>query len=253
MPNEKVVTSVQGGVAELQLNKPAKLNALDEEMLLAIEQWFGIWEAESSVSVVLLGSASDRAFCVGADIEVLSRHTPQSMQAWELLGNRVLDRIQDSPLVSIAAISGYAFGGGLTLAAACDFRVASEDSMFGQPEIDLDWVPGWGGVARLARLIGVGRAKDLCMTGRRVPAQYAQSVGLVDRLAQKPGLRESAACFARELAGKETQALRGIKALAAAGSTGVAAHRFDALLNSSLLHNEKAQAAIAGFLERSKR
>jgi len=253
MPDEKIVASVQGGVAELQLNKPGKLNALDEEMLLAIEKWFGIWEADASVSVVLLGSSSDRAFCVGADIEVLSRHTTQSMQAWELLGNRVLDRIQDSPLVSIAAISGYAFGGGLTLAAACDFRVASEDSLFGQPEIDLGWVPGWGGVVRLARLIGATRTKDLCMTGRRVPAQYAQSAGLIDRLVPKLELRESAANFARELAGKETQALRGIKALAAASGTGPAAHSFDALLNSSLLHNEKAQAAIAGFLERSKR
>jgi enoyl-CoA hydratase/carnithine racemase len=170
-----------------------------------------------------------------------------------LLGNRVLDRIQESPLVSVAAISGYAFGGGLTLAAACDFRVASEDSLFGQPEIDLGWVPGWGGVARLVRLIGPARAKDLCMTGRRVTAPYAQSAGLVDRLAAKPELRESAASFARELAGRESQALRGIKALAAAATTGPAAHRFDALLNSSLLHNPKAQAAIAGFLERSNR
>jgi enoyl-CoA hydratase len=202
---------------------------------------------------VLLGSSSDRAFCVGADIEVLSRHTAQSMQAWELLGNRVLDRIQESPLVSVAAISGYAFGGGLTLAAACDFRVASEDSLFGQPEIDLGWVPGWGGVARLVRLIGPARAKDLCMTGRRVTAPYAQSAGLVDRLAAKPELRENAASFARELAARDAQALRGIKALAAAATTGPAAHSFDALLNSSLLHNPKAQAAIASFLERSKR
>ena len=253
MSNQKMVASVRDGVAELQLNKPAKLNALDEEMLLEIEKWFGTWEAEPSVSVVLLSSSSERAFCVGADIEVLSRHTTESMQAWEFLGNRVLDRIQDSPLVSIAAISGYSFGGGLTLAAACDFRVASEEAMFGQPEIDLGWVPGWGGVARLARLIGIARAKDLCMTGRRVPAEYGQSAGLVDRLASKTELRDAAERFARDLAGKEPQALRGIKALAAAGATGPAAHRFDALLNSSLLHNPKAQAAIAGFLERSKR
>lgn len=253
MSNEKVVASVQGGIAELNLNKPAKLNALDEEMLREIEKWFGTWEAGSSVSVVLLGSTSDRAFCVGADIEVLSRHTTESMREWELLGNRVLDRIQGSPLISIAAISGYAFGGGLTLAAACDFRVASEDALFGQPEIDLGWVPGWGGVARLARLTGATRAKDLCMTGRRVPARDAQALGIIDRLAAKGEMRESAARFARELAGKEPQALRGIKALSCSGSTGLAAHRFDALLNSSLLHNEKAQAAIAGFLERSKR
>lgn len=252
MQTEKVLASVREGVAELQLNKPAKLNALDEEMLLAIEHWFAAWECDPSVSAVVLSSTSERAFCVGADIEVLSRHTTESMRAWELLGNRVLDKIQYSPLVSIAAIPGYAFGGGLTLAAACDFRICAAESMFGQPEIDLGWVPGWGGVARLARLIGMARAKDLCMTGRRVPAQYAQSAGLVDRVAGKAELRESAARFARELAGKEQQALRGIKALSESSITGPAAHRFDALLNSSLLHNERAQAAVAGFLKRSK-
>ena len=250
---EKVLAMAHEGVGELTLNKPAKLNALDVEMLLAIEHWFQTWEAGGSISVVLLGSSNERAFCVGADIEVLSRHTIDSMQEWELLGNRVLDRIQNSPLVSIAAISGYAFGGGLTLAASSDFRVASEDSMFGQPEIDLGWAPGWGGVARLARHVGVTKAKDLSMTGRRVPAAWAEASGLIDRLAPKGELREAAAAFARELAAKQPQALRGIKALAASDSTGLAAHRFDALLNASLLHNEKAQAAIAGFLERSKR
>jgi enoyl-CoA hydratase len=252
MQSEKVLANARDGVAELRLNKPAKLNALDEEMLLAIEHWFGVWECDPSVSILLLGSAGERAFCVGADIEVLSRHTTESMQAWELLGNRVLDRIQYSPLISIAAIPGYAFGGGLTLAAACDFRICTVDSLFGQPEIDLGWVPGWGGVARLSRLIGAARAKDLCMTGRRIPAQYAQSAGLVDRVLGKAEFAESAAQFARELAGKEPQALRGVKALSESAVTGSAAHRFDALLNSSLLHNERAQAAVAAFLKRSK-
>jgi len=140
MANEKIVALSEKGFAELQLNKSAKLNALDEEMLIEIERWFSVWEADASVSVVLLSSTNERAFCVGADIEVLSRQTTESMRLWEFLGNRVLDKIQNSVLVSIAAISGYAFGGGLTLAAACDFRVASEGSMFGQPEIDLGWI-----------------------------------------------------------------------------------------------------------------
>jgi enoyl-CoA hydratase/carnithine racemase len=253
MPSNKVLAAACDGVADLQLNKPSKLNALDEEMLLAIEHWFGVWEADPAVSVVLLSSTSERAFCVGADIEVLSHLTNESMRAWELLGNRVLDNIQYSPLVSIASISGYAFGGGLTLAAACDFRICAAESMFGQPEIDLGWVPGWGGVARLARLIGPGRAKDLCMTGRRVPAEWAEAAGLVDRVTGKAEWKDCAAQFARNLAGKEVQALRGIKVLCEGAVTGLAAHRFDALLNSSLLHNEKAQAAIAGFLKRSKR
>ena len=134
---DRVQVRIDGTIAHLLLNKPAKLNALDDEMLLEIERIFAELETKPPVSVVVLGSSSNRAFCVGADIEVLSRHTVQSMQAWELLGNRVLDRIQSSPLISIASIPGHALGGGLTLAAACDFRICSAGANFGQPEIDL--------------------------------------------------------------------------------------------------------------------
>jgi enoyl-CoA hydratase len=252
MNSEKILASARDGVAELMLNKPAKLNALDQEMLADIEHWFSVWEGEGSVSVVVLGSTGNRAFCVGADIEVLSHLTVQSMQEWEMIGNRVLDRLQSSSLVSIASIPGYAFGGGLTLAAACDFRVCASQSQFAQPEIDLGWVPGWGGVRRLARLVGVPRAKDLCMTGRRITALEAQGAGLVDRIVEGGELMEQARRFASELAARQPEALRGIKALAESGGTGQAAHHLDALLNSSLLHNDKARAAIEAFLNKSK-
>jgi enoyl-CoA hydratase len=252
MNSGKVLVNAREGVAELLLNKPAKLHALDEEMLAAIEHWFGVWEREGSISVVVLGSTGDRAFCVGADIEVLSRLNVQSMQEWELLGNRVLDRIQSSPLISIASIPGYVFGGGLTLALSCDFRVCAPHAVFGQPEIDLGWVPGWGGVRRLARLVGVTLAKDLCMTGRRIGAPEAQAAGLVDRIVEDGELRDKTMRFACELAARQPEALRGIKALSDFDVTSPAAHRFDALLNSSLLHNDRARAAIEAFLNRSK-
>ena len=117
---DKIQAKTEGAIAYLLLNKPAKLNALDDEMLLDIERCFAEWERTPAMAVAVLGSTSERAFCVGADIEVLSRMNEESMQAWELLGNRVLDRIQSSPLVSVACIPGPALGGGLTLAAACD-------------------------------------------------------------------------------------------------------------------------------------
>jgi enoyl-CoA hydratase len=163
--NNRIQSSVDGRVARLLLDKPAKLNALDREMLAEIERLVSEWE-RGDVSVVVVGSTSERAFCVGADLDVLSTMNEATMQEWEMLGNRVLDRLQCSPLISVAAIPGSALGGGLTLAASCDFRIAADTARFAQPEIGLGWIPGWGGVARLARLVGPARAKELCMTGR---------------------------------------------------------------------------------------
>jgi enoyl-CoA hydratase len=253
MPStDKLLTKTEGSIAHLLLNNAARLNALDHEMLLDIERCFAEWERKSAITVVVLGPASDRAFCVGADIEVLSRMNEQSMQAWELLGNRVLDRIESSPLISVASIPGYALGGGLTLAAACDFRICAADAILGQPEIGLGWIPGWGGVARLSRLIGIGRAKELCMTGRRITAQEGELAGLVNRVVDADQLSVKSAEFASELASQDRAALRGIKVLAESQVSGVAAHSFDGLLNASLLHNERAQAAVAKFLARKK-
>ncbi len=247
----RILAGGEGAVRQIYLNKADRLNALDQQMLLALEGLFEKWEA-GPAAVVILASAGERAFCVGADIEVLSGLNEQSMQAWEMLGNRVLDRIQSSPLISIASISGHALGGGLTLAAACDFRICAETATFGQPEIDLGWIPGWGGVARLARLTGVGRGKELCMTGRRIAAREAEAIGLVQQVVEPGQLARKTAEFAERLAGKSPEALRGIKVLSDSPASGAAAHRFDALLNAALLNNERGQAAIAKFLSRKK-
>ena len=142
--NHKILSTECKGVAYLRLNKSAKLNALDEEMLVEIRQRFADWERSRAIVAVVLTSTSERAFCVGADIEILSQFDEESMQTWEVVGGRVLDSIQSSPLISIASIGGYCLGGGLTLATACDFRIASSRATFGQPEIDLGWIPGWG-------------------------------------------------------------------------------------------------------------
>jgi enoyl-CoA hydratase/carnithine racemase len=204
---------------------------------------------------VVLGSASPRAFCVGADLEVLSRFTPRTMQEWEMQGNRVLDRMQGSPLVSIAAVSGHALGGGLTLAAACDFRIASIDATFAQPEIGHGWIPGWGGVARLARLVGAARAKELCITARRIGAEEAHRIGLVDEVVPAAEFERRVEEFAREIAGRSPVALRAVKALADGlhPAPPPIAPRFDALLNAALLEDPRGQAALAAFLSRKGR
>ncbi len=238
-------------MARLLLDKPGKLNALDREMLGEIERLVSEWERDA-VSVVVVGSTSERAFCVGADLEALSGMNEATMQEWEMLGNRVLDRLQGSHLVSIAQVSGQALGGGLTLAAACDFRIVAETARFAQPEIGLGWIPGWGGVARLARLVGTARAKELCMTGRRIDAAQAQAIGLIDEAVPATALEGRVKEFAAGLAESSPAALRAIKSLADSlwPATSPIAHRFDALVNASLLNDPRGQAAIARFLSR---
>ncbi len=248
---KRIQSSLEGGVGRILLDKPARMNALDPEMLAGIERLVNDWE-NAGASVVVLGSSSARAFCVGADLEVLAGMNETTMREWELLGSRVLDRLQRSPLVSIAAIPGHALGGGLTLAAACDFRVAADTAGFAQPEIGLGWIPGWCGVARLARLIGPGRAKDLCMTGRRVNAAEAVVMGLINEAVPGELLPARVEEFAAGLAASSPAALRAIKGLAASCEVPPAATApsFDALVNSSLLKDPRAQAAIARFLAR---
>lgn len=250
--NNHIELRVDGAVAHMLLDKPAKLNALDEEMLVEIERRVAECESSGAVSVLVLGTTSDRAFCVGADLAVLSRLNPQTMHAWEILGSRVLDRLQNSPLLSIAAIRGHALGGGLTLAAACDLRLAAERATFAQPEIGLGWIPGWSGVARLARLVGAARAKELSVTARRIDAAEARALGLLDEVVPAAAFESRVAAFARELAARSPAALRAIKRLADAGQPPLAptAAEHDALLNSALLSDPRGQAALAAFLAR---
>jgi len=246
----KLLHGTTGTVGRILLNKPGRLNALDEEILEGLESIFRSWEQSGTAAVAVLGSTSSRAFCVGADIERLATFDTASMRRWEALGNRVLDAIEYSSVVSVAAISGHALGGGLTLALACDFRISSEDSQFAQPEIGLGWIPGWGGVRRLQQLTGPAAAKRLCFLGERISATAARDLGIVDELAAAGQVDQAAAAFADRLAAQSPPAMRAIKALAS--GRGVPAE-FDGLANASLLEDPRGQAAIARFLSRKNK
>lgn len=248
--SQKLLLHAAPGVRWLRLNKPPKLNALDEEMLDAIARQFDAWERDPDVTVAVLASTSQKAFCCGADIERLAALDSRAMVDWELGGSAVLDKIERSPLISIASIPGYAMGGGLTLALACDFRIAADVAAFSQPEIGLGWIPGWGGVERLARAVGVVRAKDLSMTGRRIQAEEAARIGLVDRVAPAAELEQRTEELAASLAAQSRTALRAIKAIAGGGAA--AARSLDAFANSALLNDPGGQAAIQRFLEKKK-
>ncbi|MGV3620898.1 MAG: enoyl-CoA hydratase/isomerase family protein [Archangium sp.] len=171
---------VADGIASLELNRPEVRNAINRELCDVISRQLDAWAARDDVRVVIVSGAGGKAFAAGADIaELKDRTHTQSFLAWT---QRMLQHLEDFPRPTIAAIDGYALGGGLELALACDLRVASRTAKVGMPEVSLGIFPSAGGTWRLPRLVGLGRAKELIYTGRIVDAAEAATWGLWESL-----------------------------------------------------------------------
>jgi len=186
------------GAAELVLDRPDALNALSTQQAQALAATCAELAADPDVRVVILTSALPRAFCVGADLKERAGFTDEQLMAQRPVMRAAFAAVLDLAVPTIAAVEGYALGGGCELALCCDLIVASETAVFGLPEVSVGLVPGGGGTQLLSRRIGYGRAADLLFTARHVPADEASRLGLVDR--QVPAGTARAA--ARELAGK---------------------------------------------------
>jgi enoyl-CoA hydratase len=180
---EHLSLSVDGGIAVVTIDRPQALNALNGELLLEIGTVCDVVEADISVRALVFTGAG-RAFVAGADVaELAALGDPFAGREASLGGQDVMNNIAALPFPTIAAINGFALGGGLELALACDLRVAAPGAKLGLPEVGLGLIPGYGGTQRLPRLIGQGRAFDLILTGRHVPAEEALHMGLVNRVA----------------------------------------------------------------------
>jgi enoyl-CoA hydratase len=181
MPFENVLIEKRGRIAIITVNRPDKLNALNiatrNEILAAFDQL----ERDEEVRVVVITGAGEKAFIAGADINEFAGMTAVKQRA-VMKGRRAFDAVEDFPKPVIAMINGFALGGGCELALACDIRVASSKAKLGQPEIKLGIIPGGGGTQRLARLIGEGRAMELCLTGDMITAEEAERFGLVNHV-----------------------------------------------------------------------
>lgn len=181
------------GVLTLTLNRPEKLNALNADVLQALSELFNSAKNNQQVKGVLL-TGKGKAFCAGADISRLAECDAQSGYEFACYGQDVFRQLETLGKPSLAAINGFAFGGGCELAMAATLRIASDNAQFGQPEVKLGVIPGYGGTQRLARLVGKGRALDLCLTGRFINAQTALNWGLVSEVVEpeqllKEGMR----------------------------------------------------------------
>jgi enoyl-CoA hydratase len=198
------------GVATVLVDRPDVMNALDVATLTELRERLHEQRDDAAVRAVVLTGAGDRAFIAGADIKYMSGLGSDGAKEWGALGHDVATLLETMPKPTIAAINGFALGGGCELALACDFRYASSRAKLGQPEINLGIIPGWGGTQRLARVCGIGFAKELILTGRVVDADEALQRGLVNAV-HDPVL-ESALETARLLASKSPLALAAAKA-----------------------------------------
>jgi enoyl-CoA hydratase len=208
MSSDSLLLERDGPVATVTFNRPHVRNALNAETLGALGETMRELQADDRVRVVILTGAGDKAFVAGADINELAVQTPTSARAFALAGQHVFDIVEGLGKPVIAAINGYALGGGCELAMACTIRLAADTAAIGQPEINLGIIPGYAGSQRLARLVGKGKAMELLLTGVPVSAAEAQRIGLVNRVVGVSELMNEARTLADQLARNAPIAMR---------------------------------------------
>ncbi len=241
-------------IATITINRPEALNALDAvrlELLLASIQ---ATSADPGVRAIILTGAGDRAFAAGADVAAMRDMNAYQALAFAKLGQAVCHALESAPQPVIAAVNGFALGGGCEIALACDIRLCSENAVFGQPEVALGIPPGWGGTQRLPRIVGPGIAKELIYTGRRVAAQEALAIGLVNGVFPLEQLKESARELAARIAANAPVAVSFSKvainrAFEEPLATGLAE---EARLFADAFNTADQREGMSAFLERRK-
>ena len=208
MTFDTLIVERRDAVAVVTVNRPKVLNALNRQTVDELYTVTLELTQDSSVRCVIVTGAGDRAFVAGADIGELAKQTPGEGRERARRGQRLADLMENMGKPVIAAVNGYALGGGCELAMACTLRLASDTAKFGQPEINLALIPGYGGTQRLARLVGKGRALELLLTGAQIDAQEAWRIGLVNRVVPAASLMSEAHVLAAGLAAKPRIAMR---------------------------------------------
>ena len=237
------------GVAWLRLDRPEALNALDRELTGALERALDDVAAREDVTVLVV-SGRGRAFCAGNDLAEMGRLTPGDAEALATRQAALMDRFTRLPQVTLAAIDGYALGGGLMLAVAQDLRIASDRSRLGLPEVTLGFNPAYG-IARLLDVVGGGPGRDLLLTGRTIHASEALRLGLVNRVVAAPTLEHSAAAWAAEIARAPRAGLAATKQILRALRAGAPSTEPQAY--AATLSTPEARARIAEFVARRQK
>jgi enoyl-CoA hydratase/carnithine racemase len=208
MGYETLIHQNRDGIGYVTINRPEKLNALNDQVMTDLCACFESIEQDAGMRTVILTGAGEKAFVAGADISVLAAQTPVEGKERSIRGQRVLDRIENLGKPVIAAINGYALGGGCELAMACTMRVASETAKLGQPEVKLGIIPGYAGSQRLPRLVGKGRAMELILSGEPITAAEAWRIGLVNQVVPAKELMAACEGLARKIMANGPLAVR---------------------------------------------
>jgi enoyl-CoA hydratase len=208
MSFDNLLVQREAAVAVLTVQRPQRLNALDAWTIEELRQAFLEFQQDDSIRCVIVTGAGEKAFVAGADINELAGDTPEGARQRALAGQRVFDLVEQLGKPVIAAVNGFALGGGCELAMACTFRIAADAARFGQPEINLGLIPGFAGTQRLARLVGKPKAMELILTGNPITASEALAAGLVNRVVAAADLMSTARALAAELAAKPPIAMQ---------------------------------------------
>jgi enoyl-CoA hydratase len=249
-----IVLDISEGIATITFNRPKALNALSSELLAEFSQALAALAANEDVRVLVLTGAGDKAFIAGADITELAKLDTLKAKVFIHRGLNAINQLTELPIPVIAAVNGFALGGGLEIAMACDFIYASEKASFGQPEIKLGLIPGYGGTQRLPRIIGSGPAKELLFTGKMISAEEAKRLGIVNTVTRPESLMDEVMAIAKEMAAKGRVSLRAIKQAVDFGlnvdlTTGL---RIETDAFAICMASPDAREGTAAFLEKRK-
>jgi len=211
MSYELILLEISEGIATISINRPKALNALNPQVMEEIGAALKEISQNKEVRAAILTGTGDKAFVAGGDIASMAQFTLLEAKRYSSNGHEVLFAMENLEIPIIAAVNGFALGGGNEIAMACDFIYASENAKFGQPEINLGITPGFGGTQRLARLVGKGWARELCLTGVMISAQEAKEIGLVNKVFPPEALMAETRKTAKLIASKGRVAVRAIK------------------------------------------
>jgi enoyl-CoA hydratase len=247
-----VLTQRDDHVVTLTLHRPEKLNALNEELFHELGSLVVDLARDPSVRCAILTGAGDKAFAAGADIEAMREMTPLRAKQFAEMGHAIGLALETAPFPYIAAVNGFALGGGCELALACDFIYASDRAKLGQPEVTLGVIPGFGGTQRLARRVGDARARELCMTGDFVTAEEAQRIGLVNAVVPHAELMDRVRAIAAKIATRGPLAVAAVKRVILRGAdvTLPTAIELEATTFAGLFGTEDQKEGMCAFLEK---
>ncbi|HXV66174.1 MAG TPA: enoyl-CoA hydratase-related protein [Nitrosopumilaceae archaeon] len=207
-----VTTSKSDGICTVKINRPDKLNAMNMDAAKELVNVFENLGRDDSVKVIILTGEGDKAFSAGADIEYMSKISPDESEEYAKLGQLVTATVENVKQPTIAAVNGFALGGGCELAMSCDIRIAANTAKMGQPEVTIGIPPGWGGTQRLMRIVGIAKAKELVYTGKMIKADEAKEIGLVNQVVELSALMDETLKMAKSIAGNSAIAVRMSKA-----------------------------------------